>query len=288
MLLGISKRTYYVAKDPEERLSCKYQHLKDYVREILAHHSKYGVGRIKAELLRKYQVRVGRDTLGTLLNIWGLSLNRKVKQGVVSGITKILCYLAGKTNLLLRANPSNPLEAVSSDITEVVYNHGKSKLYLATHKDVVGQMIYGFALGTTMETALVMRSLKMAIQTIVSLAGKAILSTLIFHQDQGSQYKSYVYVNYILSTLQAKLSYSDPGTPTHNPGQESFHGRFKDEYRDDFYDIETEAEIREFVTDKINDYNQDRLHTSIGNTPPFEYTIKFLNQPRRRYTRLRD
>lgn len=149
-------------------------------------------------------------------------------------------------------------------------------------------MIYGFALGTTMETSLVMRSLKMAIQTIMILTDKTILSTLIFHQDQGSQYKSSTYVNYLLSTLQAKLSYSDPGTPTHNPGQESFHGRFKDEYRDDFYELETETEIRAFVTDKINDYNQDRLHTSIGNTPPFEYTVKFLNQPHRRYTKLRD
>lgn len=274
--------------DPSERLSQKYQHLKEGIREVLSRHSKYGVMRIKADLLRKHNLNIGRDTLSKLLNVWGLSLNRKKRQGLVSGITKLLCYLVGKTNLLIRKNPNNPLEAVSSDITEIYYNHGKNKLYLATHKDVVGQMIYGFALGTTMETVLVIASLKMAVTTIINLAGKTIIPKLIFHQDQGSQYKSYWYVNYVLSSLHATLSYSDPGTPTQNGGQESFHGRLKDEYRDEINEIETELEARAFVIYLLNDYNSDRLHTSIGRVPPFEFTKKFLNLPHRRYTKLRD
>ena len=139
-----------------------------------------------------------------------------------------------------------------------------------------------------MEVSLVMQSLKSAIFTIASLVGEAMIKSIIFHQDQGSQYTSYQYVNYILATLKAVLSYSDPGTPTHNGGQESFHGRLKDEYRDEIYELETEAETRKFVAYIINDYNQDRLHTSIGNVPPFEFTKKFLNQPHRRYTKLRD
>lgn len=244
--------------------------------------------RIKAELLRKYKVNVGRDTLGKLLNWWGLSLTRITRQNKVSGITKILCYLAGRTNLLIRSKPTQPLQAVSADITELWYNHGKNRLYLSTHKDVFGQMIYGYSLGVTMEVSLVMQSLKRAIASITSLAGTAVIKAIIFHQDQGSQYTSYQYVNYILGTLKAVLSYSDPGTPTHNGGQESFHGRLKDEYRDEIYELETEAETRKFVAYIINDYNQDRLHTSIGNVPPFEFTKKFLNQPSRRYTKLRD
>lgn len=287
-LLGISKRTYYVAIDPKERLANKYTSLKAQIKAILTKHSKYGVIRIKAELYRKYGVTVGRDTLGKLLSWWGLSLTRITRQNKVSGITKILCYLAGRTNLLIRNKPTQPLQAVSADITELWYNHGKSRLYLSTHKDVYGQMIYGYSLGVTMEVSLVMQSLKSAIITITKLAGEAVIKTIMFHQDQGSQYTSYQYVNYILGTLKAVLSYSDPGTPTHNGGQESFHGRLKDEYRDEIYEIETEEEIRKFVAYIINDYNQDRLHTSIDNVPPFEFTKKFLNKPHRRYTKLRD
>jgi len=213
---------------------------------------------------------------------------RKTRQSKVSGIGKILCYLAGRTNLLIRNKPTAPFQAVSADITEIWYNHGKNRLYLSTHKDVFGQMIYGYSIGLTMEVSLVMKSLKSAIITISKLAGEAIVKTILFHQDQGSQYTSYQYVNYILATLKAILSYSDPGTPTHNPGQESFHGRLKDEWKDDIYELETEAETRKFVAYIINDYNQDRLHTSIGKVPPFEYTKKFLNQPNRWYTKLRD
>ena len=266
----------------------KYASLKAQIKAILTKHSKYGVIRIKAELLRKYKVNVGRDTLGKLLNWWGLSLTRITRQNKVSGITKILCYLAGRTNLLIRNKPTAPLQAVSADITELWYNHGKNKLYLSTHKDVYGQMIYGYALATNMEVSLVMQSLKSAIASITSLAGETVIKTVLFHQDQGSQYTSYQYVNYILGTLKGILSYSDPGTPTHNGGQESFHGRLKDEYRDDIFELETEPETRKFVAYIINDYNQDRLHTSIGNVPPFEFTKKFLNQPHRRYTKLRD
>jgi transposase InsO family protein len=254
--------------NPKERLANKYLLIKDKIQKILFKHSKYGVERIKAELLRKHKINIGRDTLGKLLNWWGLSLARKTRQSKISGITKILCYLAGRTNLLIRTEINRPLQAVSADITELIYNHGKSKMYLSTHKDVFGQMIYGFSLGITMEVSLVMHSLKKAIITIVSLAGETIIKDILFHQDQGSQYTSYQYVNYVLSMIKATLSYSDPGTPTHNAGQESFHGRLKDEYRDDIYEIETEVELRKFVTFIINDYNQERLHTSIGNVYP--------------------
>ena len=66
--------------DPQERLANKYLSFKDQIKKILIKHSKYGVERIKAELLRKYQINIGRDTLGKLLNWWGLSLARKTRQ----------------------------------------------------------------------------------------------------------------------------------------------------------------------------------------------------------------
>ena len=98
---------------------------------------------------------------------------------------------------------------------------------------------------------------------------------ILQHQDRGSQYTGYRYVDTVLDS-GARLSYSDPGTPTHNPGQESFFGRLKVEWADEIYELETEEEMIQFVNEKIVDYNTDRLHTSLGNIPPKEFVEKFL------------
>ncbi len=97
---------------------------------------------------------------------------------------------------------------------------------------------------------------------------------MLCHQDQGSQYTSYQYVEEVQKDMV--LSYSNPGTPTHNPGQESFFGRFKDEWKNTIAEIETFEELQQFVNEKIKYYNEDRLHTSIGIERPLEFTKSFL------------
>jgi hypothetical protein len=58
-------------------------------------------------------------------------------------LKEILEQLADRVNLLIRTKITKPFQAISSDITEVIYNHGKDKAYLAVHKDVFGQVVYG-------------------------------------------------------------------------------------------------------------------------------------------------
>ncbi len=192
-------------------------------------------------------------------------------------LQKILILLSDKVNILIRTNINGPLQAISSDITKVVYNNGKSKCYLAVHKDVFGQMIYGYSIKELMETEIVMESFNKTISYLKKKLGTKIVKTLkktIFHQDQGSQYTSYVYVAAIMEI--GKLSYSTPGTPTKNPGQESFFGRFKDEWKDEIYEIEDFKEVKKFIKKKINYYNKRRLHTSINYQTPYFFTKSFL------------
>jgi transposase InsO family protein len=285
--LGISKRTYYACQEPGERLDQKYQQVKDQVRLVIEKHPKYGVERIKADLLRRFKVTIGRDVLGKLLEIWALSLPRRHLVSAPSGIQKILCHLAGRANLLIRSAITAPFQAVTSDGVELVFNHGQDKLWLVTHKDVYGQMVYGHAFGETLTTALALKSYQQAQHTIAQLQPYASLLGLLCHQDRGSLYTSYDYVEAVLGS-GGRLSYSDPGTPTHNPGQESFHGRLKDEYKDDIFELETAKEVIAFVIGVLNDYNQDRLHTSIGNQTPFEYTKQYLQNPSVQCTVFRD
>lgn len=272
-MLGISKNTYYNAKDPEERFVEKYQHIKKYIIKVIEKHPHYGVLRIKKELLVSYEITVGRDQLGKLLKLWGLNLKRKVKKKKQSMIQKILIALAGRANLLIRSKISKPLQAISTDISELRYKGGRA--YLCVHKDVFGQVVYGHSTSLKMDTDMVLESYRDAKKKIQKLVGK-IPKKMLCHQDQGSQYTSYRYVEDVQKDMV--LSYSDPGTPTHNPGQESFFGRFKDEWKSSIADIETFEELQEFLIEKIRYYNEERLHTGIDLEKPLEFTKSFLKK----------
>lgn len=274
-LTGISKTTFYNHKHPNERFEAKYTGIKTKIQKIIKNNSSYGVKRIKAALRDDYNVHIGRDALGRLLKLWGLQLKRKIKKTKVSIIKKILISLSDRTNLLIRTSITSPFQALTSDISEIFYNHGKNKGYLAIHKDVFGQMVYGWKIGQTMESKLVINSFEKAKKSIKKLVGK-IPDKLLCHQDQGSQYTSYEYINQVLKS-KTILSYSTPGTPTDNPGQESFFGRLKDECQDEINEITDFKQLQKFIKKRINYYNNKRIHTSIDCQTPLKFTRKFIN-----------
>jgi putative transposase len=208
------------------------------------------------------------------LKLWHLGLKRKNKKSKRSVIQEILIALADRVNLLIRTDITAPFQAITSDITEIYYNHGRSKAYLCVHKDVFGQMVYGFALGLTMEAGLVVRSFKMAKQSIKKILGR-IPDEMLAHSDQGTQYTSYEYTDCVL-TSNMVLSYSTPGTPTENPGQESYFGRFKEECQDEINEIENFKDLEKYIAEKIKRNNRKRVHTSIGYQTPLEFTKKFI------------
>lgn len=138
-ILGISKATYYNAKDPKETFCKKYAHIKKYTIKVIKKHPYYGIRRIKKALMLDYGVFVGRDTLGKLLKYWGLSLKRNIKKRKLSIVEKILKELRGKANLLIRTKITGCFQGVTSDITRLKFKNGHC--YLCVHKDVYGQMV---------------------------------------------------------------------------------------------------------------------------------------------------
>ena len=133
-----------------------------------------------------------------------------------------------------------------------------------------------------MEASLVIESFKKALASIKKLRGR-LPKNLLQHQDQGSQYTGYQYVDMVLKS-GLTLSYSTPGTPTENPGQESFFGRLKDENRDEFLEMETFEKLKKLVTKKIRYYNNERLHTSIGLQSPKKFTQSFIKtEPQKKH-----
>ena len=276
-LTGISKTTYYSSRNPADRFEAKYLGIKISVEKAIEKNSGYGVKRLKKELEQVFGLTIGRDTLGKLLKLWGLDLKRKVKTKRPNLIQKILLALSSRANLLIRTKVTAPFQAISSDFTELTFKGGGA--YFCVHKDVFGQLVYGWSLGLTMEVGLTLTSLKMAADRLKRLLrGEKINPKPLLHQDRGSQYTSHQYVKAGLEF--GRLSYSDPGTPTHNPGQESFFGRFKDDWKEEIAEIETFEELNKFVKAKVNYYNYERRHTSIGLVSPWNYTESFLKNSR--------
>jgi len=203
-------------------------------------------------------------------------LRRKSKKAKKSILKSILESLADRSNLLIRTIITKPFQALTTDITEIVYNNGKSKAYLCVFKDCFGQMVYGWELDDNMETKLVITAFRKARNSIKKLI-KKIPNKLIIHQDQGSQYTSYEYVNEVLKN-DIILSYSTPGTPTDNPGQESFFGRFKEENRDKFMEAKTLNKLKKLISKKIRYYDNERLHTSLKLESPRKFTLNFIKK----------
>jgi len=199
-------------------------------------------------------------------------------------VERILDLLRDKSNLLARMNITAPLQVITSDITELWYAEGTQKCYLCVHKDVFGQAVYGWSVDKRMETTLVLGSFKQAI-THLTRKVQHLPKALVFHQDRGSQYTSCAHVDAVLSV--GTLSYSSPGTPTDNPGQESFFGRFKDEWRDEIAELRDVKEVEWYVRRKIAYYNNKRLHTSIGYRTPLAFTKTFLADWGKRFSESR-
>lgn len=272
--MNLAKSTYYAnanTKEPEEKFLDKYEYIKNTVRKIIENNPAYGYRRIITELQDRYGITLNHKPLKKLLAIWGLSLRRNIKKTEKSGIVEILDFLKDKSNLLLNLKKSVlPFGIIYTDMTEIAY--AKGKMYMAAYLDHKTKKILGFALSKSPDTNLAMKAYNMAKNTLeVDLKKlKTRLAEIILHQDQGSVYTSYAYVDQLLKD-SFTLSYSRKATPTDNPEMESFWGRFKTENRQSFSQAQTEKELDDLVSQQIIYYNQKRRHSSLQNISPDNY-----------------
>jgi putative transposase len=76
-------------------------------------------------------------------------------------------------------------------------------------------------------------------------------------------------VTHYLELQGIKISVSKKASPWENGYQESFFGRFKEEFGD-FNRFETDGELIEEIYHRVHYYNNDRIHTAIK-MPPVVY-----------------
>ncbi|MHB8169907.1 MAG: IS3 family transposase [Thermoleophilia bacterium] len=267
--LGLAKSSYYWQKK-QPTLAEKYEDLRAEVLAVIAEHPAYGYRRIEKALRARGRV-VNHKCLRRLLRVWGLAMIRKTKKSRPSGIVRLLGELGGVVNLAQAGGKLFGL--IRSDFTEISYTRGK--VYLAAALDDKSRKALGWQVAGSANKELVLKVAGEALRALT--AAGADVAGAIFHQDQGSVYTSYAYVDKLLKA-GARLSYSRAGKPGDNAMIESFFGRLKEEWGPTFTQAETEQEVIELINQAMESYNRDRLHSSLDYQSPNAYINNITKQ----------
>jgi putative transposase len=252
-ILKLSKASFY--RKPAPR---KPDEVKDaLVVRLAERYSRLGYRRIA--------LKAGMTPKATRLRLERLKLMKKRKPKRV----RVTCPVPEDAANLSR-KPTKAGELLASDFTFVQLPKGFA--YVAVTLDVFSRRIRGYSVSRNMKNDFVLEALTQAVVSGPLAKG------WIHHSDRGSQYASQAFRN-LVSQNKGVSSFSRPGCPQDNPFAESFFARFKDEevWTKDYQDFN---EVVESVHKYIEEYNQSRQHSSLGNLTPALYERLSTEKPK--------
>lgn len=266
--LGVSRSGYYdwLERGPSRRAQANAD-LRASIRELhAASLGTYGSPRIKRDLDR-LGPPVGQNRIARLMReerLQGRTRRRFRVHTTDSNHTEPIA-----PNLLAEASaPTGPDQAWASDITYIETAEGW--LYLAGVLDLFSRRLVGWAMGSSLDTALPLAALRMALGQRQPAPG------LIHHSDRGVQYASRAY-RACLARHGLTASMSRTGNCYDNATIEAFWSTLKHEliYRRHFGTrLAAKAAIFAYVE---GFYNRRRLHSSLGYQSPLDFESN-LNQ----------
>jgi transposase InsO family protein len=265
-VLKVSPSGYYSWKDREPSLSARRREiLKAEVKKLFSDFKKrYGAIRLTREL-NGNGINCSLNYVASLLSELGLrACNGKCFRYSKPNSSKKNI----RPNILARDfKAERPNEKWVTDITYIRVN-GKW-LYLAAVMDLYSKAIVGWSLANHMMDSLIKDAFKMAVSR------RKIISELVVHSDQGIQYRSNEYQEY-LQNHGCQLSMSRKGNCWDNAAMESFFSRLKVElvYAEQFRDFE-HAKLLIFEYIEVF-YNRIRRHSANNYLSPMQFEKQFL------------
>ena len=157
-----------------------------------------------------------------------------------------------------------------ADITYLSTREGW--LYLATLIDLSSRRVVGWSIDSSLEEALTMRALRMALITRKIREGVEMLH----HSDQGSQFVATDY-QAVLGEHGITQSMSRRSNCWDNAVAESFFATLKTELVSDAK-WESRSQAKHEVIEYLNWYNFNRRHSTLGYLTPAEHEMKMLQE----------
>jgi transposase InsO family protein len=244
--IGVARSTlYYQKRQPEKDWAVKCE-----IEEALREHPAYGSPRLSLALKRNHK-QVER-----VMQLFGIkAYRRRVRKWLKRKVS------VQYPNHLLSVMPLFRGHVWATDFTEIWWR-GK-KIYLATIIDLYTREIVGASI-----------SQRKGVQLTAAALWNALLSNprpLIFHSDNGSEYRAHAFVD-ILTSIGSAISRSAPGCPWENGYQESFYDKFKIDLGDpnrfrSFGELIAETYRTVWV------YNHTRIHTALK-MPPATFALQ--------------
>ena len=250
--LGISRSLiYYKPKRP-----IIDEEIKLMIEEVLKHHPAYGHKRIAMEL------KLNHKRINRVMNKFGIKPYRRKAKKLIKkdDLNKPPTQFS---NLIANLIIDRPNQVWCTDFTYIKY---QSKfIYLATIIDRYTREIVSFSLSQHHNRFLVTEALINALRLGIK--------SEIIHSDQGSEYDSADFID-LVQDSGIKFSMSHKGSPWENGYQESWYGKFKNEFGD-FNRFETLGELVEEIYQQIYYYNNSRIHSSLK-TNPRQFKVNYL------------
>ncbi len=256
-MTGLSRAGFYRSRIVAQGTPVEME-LRDQMQRVALESPAYGYRRITHELQQRgFEVNHKRV----------LRMMREDNLLCVRGRSFVVTT-DSRHNLPVYPNLARTMRPVAINqlwVADITYIRLRTEfIYLAVVLDGFSRRVIGWALGRTLEAALPMAALRMA------LSGRKPGPDLVHHSDRGVQYASHDYTE-LLKQHHATISMSRKGNPYDNAACESFMKTLKYEevYRNEYRDFhDAQKSIDEFL-DRV--YNQKRLHSALGYVSPAEF-----------------
>jgi len=209
---------------------------------------RIGTKKFKIILLRDYGVNISEGRIYRLLKTMSLpkmATNKPHWKSDKTGTTSM-----NVNHLKQQFNPDKPNQVWTTDFTYISIGN-KKFVYLCIVLDLFSRKVIAWKVGNHIDTQLAMNTVKQALERRKPKAA------LIFHSDQGSQFKAKDFRK-LLDENNMLASYSKPGYPYDNAVTEVFFKYFKQNEinRKSFHSLqEVKLSCLEYIEAFYNNYS---------------------------------